>query len=106
MAKVSLKTYDVTFADRLKIVIGEYTTYNYFDITWSHTGHTSVKYEELLLGEKYTDEIGENEIVTPNEFKEMLEELFLLNGVLDIGDSIPWLRFLDLCYGTNESNGQ
>ncbi|MFQ6643805.1 hypothetical protein Gotur_018646 [Gossypium turneri] len=97
MAKVSLKTYDVTFADRPKIVVGEYTTYNYFDITWSHTGHTSVKYE---------DEIGENEIVTLNEFKEMLEELFLLNGVLDIGDSIPWLRFLDLCYGTNESNGQ
>ncbi|KAG4142813.1 hypothetical protein ERO13_D06G149950v2 [Gossypium hirsutum] len=83
MAKVSLKTYDVTFADQPKIVVGEYTTYNYFDITWSHTGHTSVKYEglELLLGEKYTDKIGENEIVTPNEFKEMLEELFLLNGL-------------------------
>ncbi|KAG0471025.1 hypothetical protein HPP92_015571 [Vanilla planifolia] len=26
----------------------------------------------------------------------MLDELFLLNGVLNIGDSIPWLNFLDL----------
>ncbi|KAL4387256.1 hypothetical protein GQ457_09G005240 [Hibiscus cannabinus] len=26
----------------------------------------------------------------------MIGELFLLNGVLDIGDSIPWLSFLDL----------
>ncbi|GAV89163.1 hypothetical protein CFOL_v3_32582, partial [Cephalotus follicularis] len=30
------------------------------------------------------------------ELKEMVDELFYLNGVLDIGDSIPWLRFLDL----------
>nr|GLL35098.1 cytochrome P450 71A1-like [Ipomoea trifida] len=26
----------------------------------------------------------------------MLDELFLLNGVLNIGDSIPWIDFLDL----------
>ncbi|KAF2323576.1 hypothetical protein GH714_036192 [Hevea brasiliensis] len=51
----------------------------------------------MVLGKKYTVKIeGENEIVTPEEFKEMLDELFLLNGVLDIGDSIPWLAFLDL----------
>ncbi|WCJ39406.1 Cytochrome P450 superfamily protein [Euphorbia peplus] len=51
----------------------------------------------MVLGKKYTvrsDE--EEEIVTPEEFKEMLDELFLLNGVLDIGDSIPWLSFMDL----------
>uniref|UniRef100_A0A2P2PI79 Cytochrome P450 71A1-like n=1 Tax=Rhizophora mucronata TaxID=61149 RepID=A0A2P2PI79_RHIMU len=52
----------------------------------------------MVLGKKYTvkAERGEKEIVTPEEFKEMLDELFLLNGVLDIGDSIPWLAFLDL----------
>ncbi|XWS12154.1 hypothetical protein CRYUN_Cryun37aG0065500 [Craigia yunnanensis] len=50
----------------------------------------------MVLGKKYTERTGENEIVTPKEFKEMLDELFLLNGVLDIGDSIPWLSFLDL----------
>ena len=26
----------------------------------------------------------------------MIEELFYLNGVLNIGDSIPWIDFLDL----------
>ncbi|XP_065866880.1 trimethyltridecatetraene synthase-like [Euphorbia lathyris] len=51
----------------------------------------------MVLGKKYTVKSeGEDEIVTPEEFKEMLDELFLLNGVLDIGDSIPWLSFLDL----------
>ncbi|KAG6780559.1 hypothetical protein POTOM_013421 [Populus tomentosa] len=52
----------------------------------------------MVLGKKYTVKSSENEkeIVTPEEFKEMLDELFLLNGVLDIGDSIPWISFLDL----------
>ncbi|KAE8675313.1 hypothetical protein F3Y22_tig00111678pilonHSYRG00041 [Hibiscus syriacus] len=50
----------------------------------------------MVFGKKYTESTGENEIVTPKEFMEMLNELFLLNGVLDIGDSIPWLSFLDL----------
>ncbi|KAI3887038.1 hypothetical protein MKX03_025612 [Papaver bracteatum] len=49
----------------------------------------------IVLGRRYLDG-DENSIVTPNEFKEMLEELFLLNGVMNIGDSIPWLGFLDL----------
>lgn len=31
-----------------------------------------------------------------DEFQEMLDELFLLNGVLNIGDWIPWLKFFDL----------
>ncbi|KAJ4835148.1 hypothetical protein Tsubulata_033457, partial [Turnera subulata] len=55
----------------------------------------------MVLGRKFTvqgggDDDGDMEIVTPKEFKEMLDELFLLNGVLDIGDWIPWLAFLDL----------
>uniref|UniRef100_A0A7N0T2E2 Flavonoid 3'-monooxygenase n=1 Tax=Kalanchoe fedtschenkoi TaxID=63787 RepID=A0A7N0T2E2_KALFE len=49
----------------------------------------------MVLGRKYTDE-SENAIVSPDEFKKMLDELFLLSGVLNIGDSIPWLDFLDL----------
>ncbi|KAG8477816.1 hypothetical protein CXB51_027734 [Gossypium anomalum] len=134
----------------LLIAAGEYTTYNYSDITWSPYGpywrqarkmcmtelfsakrlesYEYIRREEMKLllqglyessgvpivlkdrlsdlslnvisrmvfGKKYTEGTGENEIVTPKEFKEMLDELFLLNGVLDIGDSIPWLRFLDL----------
>ncbi|KAI6671726.1 hypothetical protein NL676_006611 [Syzygium grande] len=49
----------------------------------------------MVLGKKYTEET-ENSIVRPDEFKKMLDELFLLNGTLNIGDSIPWLNFLDL----------
>ncbi|XP_047329076.1 trimethyltridecatetraene synthase-like [Impatiens glandulifera] len=45
----------------------------------------------MVLGKRYLDKD-----VSASEFKEMLEELFLLNGVFTIGDSIPWLSFLDL----------
>ncbi|KAM0953041.1 putative flavonoid 3'-monooxygenase [Dioscorea sansibarensis] len=51
----------------------------------------------MVLGRKYTDDKeSEISIVSPEEFKEMLDKLFLLSGVLNIGDSIPWLDFLDL----------
>ncbi|XP_058108614.1 trimethyltridecatetraene synthase-like [Magnolia sinica] len=51
----------------------------------------------MVLGKKYTEESGsKTPIVTPEEFKKMIDELFLLSGVLNIGDSIPWIGFLDL----------
>ncbi|EXB38962.1 Flavonoid 3'-monooxygenase [Morus notabilis] len=51
----------------------------------------------IVLGKKYFSESkSERSIVTLEEFQEMLDELFLLNGVFNIGDWIPWLRFLDL----------
>ncbi|CAH9055935.1 unnamed protein product [Cuscuta epithymum] len=49
----------------------------------------------MVLGKSYLNEL-EGAVVSPNEFKKMIDELFLLNGVLDIGDSIPWIAFLDL----------
>ncbi|KAK4765225.1 hypothetical protein SAY86_026315 [Trapa natans] len=49
----------------------------------------------MVLGKKYTQKT-EGSIVTPEEFKKMLDELFLLNGALTVGDSIPWLNFLDI----------
>ncbi|XP_057842780.2 trimethyltridecatetraene synthase [Cryptomeria japonica] len=49
----------------------------------------------MVLGRRYLDENGGNKI-EPHEFKEMLEELFVLNGVFNIGDYIPALSFLDL----------
>ncbi|MCL7041873.1 hypothetical protein MKW94_023100, partial [Papaver nudicaule] len=56
---------------------------------------------KIVLGRKYVgaeenDSKNGASFVTPNEFKEMIEELFLLNGVMNIGDYIPWLNFLDL----------
>ncbi|KAG5547039.1 hypothetical protein RHGRI_012914 [Rhododendron griersonianum] len=51
----------------------------------------------IVLGKKYFSESKHEEsIVTLEEFQEMLDELFLLNGVLNIGDWIPWIDFLDL----------
>ncbi|PKA49953.1 Flavonoid 3'-monooxygenase [Apostasia shenzhenica] len=55
----------------------------------------------MVFGRKYHDPTADEQAappppVSPEEFKRMLDELFLLNGVLNIGDSIPWLNFLDL----------
>ncbi|PON41315.1 Cytochrome P450, E-class, group I [Parasponia andersonii] len=54
----------------------------------------------IVLGKKYftepETETTSSSLVKLEEFQEMLGELFLLNGVLNIGDWIPWLRFLDL----------
>ncbi|KAL3632073.1 hypothetical protein CASFOL_025057 [Castilleja foliolosa] len=49
----------------------------------------------MVLGKRYLDD-SPNAIVSPLEFKKMLDELFLLNGVLNIGDYIPWVGFLDM----------
>ncbi|XP_008242247.1 PREDICTED: flavonoid 3'-monooxygenase-like [Prunus mume] len=51
----------------------------------------------IVLGKEYfslTD--FESSIMSLKEFQDMLDELFLLNGVSNIGDWIPWLDFLDL----------
>ncbi|KAJ4841885.1 hypothetical protein Tsubulata_015450 [Turnera subulata] len=52
----------------------------------------------IVLGKKYfsASDSDQKSIVTLEEFQEMLDELFLLNGVLNIGDWIPWIDFLDL----------
>uniref|UniRef100_A0A0D9XE56 Cytochrome P450 n=1 Tax=Leersia perrieri TaxID=77586 RepID=A0A0D9XE56_9ORYZ len=42
------------------------------------------------------DKVGGSVITTPEQFRWMLDELFILNGVITIGDSIPWLGWLDL----------
>ncbi|KAH6773368.1 hypothetical protein C2S52_003750 [Perilla frutescens var. hirtella] len=150
MAKIFLKTMDVTFASRPKTSAGKYTTYNYSDITWSPYGpywrqarkmclmelfsvrrlesYEYIRAEEMnsllkelfkssgkpvllkdylstvslnvisrmVLGRRYMDGGDKNAVVSPEEFKKMLDELFLLNGVLNIGDLIPYINFLDL----------
>ncbi|XP_047327648.1 trimethyltridecatetraene synthase-like [Impatiens glandulifera] len=49
----------------------------------------------MVLGKRYLDK-NENSVLSPGEFMKMMDEWFLLNGVFTIGDSIPWLAFLDL----------
>ncbi|CDP21888.1 unnamed protein product [Coffea canephora] len=149
MAKVFLKTMDVTFAGRPKTASGKYNSYDCTDMTWSAYGpywrqarkifltelfsakrlesYEHIRVEEMnslllqlfkssgkpvvlkdylstgslnvisrmVLGKTYIDE-SENSIVTPDEFRQMMDELFLLTGVFNIGDFIPWIDFLDL----------
>ena len=51
----------------------------------------------MALGRKYVGD-GEGAAgspVSPGEFRWMVDELFVLNGVLSIGDFIPWLSGQD-----------
>ncbi|GLT54724.1 hypothetical protein SLA2020_279000 [Shorea laevis] len=53
----------------------------------------------IALGTKYfseSDREFETSAITFKEFQQMLDEWFLLNSKLNIGDWIPWLNFLDL----------
>ena len=55
----------------------------------------------MALGKKYIQEEAATEggpppVLTPAEFREMVEEFFALHGASNIGDFIPWLDWLDL----------
>ncbi|KAL2497460.1 Flavonoid 3'-monooxygenase [Abeliophyllum distichum] len=53
----------------------------------------------MVLGNKYFSESKcdlEGSIITLDELQELLDQWFLLNGVINIGDWIPWLSFLDM----------
>ncbi|OEL32947.1 Flavonoid 3'-monooxygenase [Dichanthelium oligosanthes] len=56
----------------------------------------------MVLGKKYVQEEVATEggspaaVLTPAEFREMVDEFLVLNGVINIGDFIPWLDWLDL----------
>jgi typhasterol/6-deoxotyphasterol 2alpha-hydroxylase len=50
----------------------------------------------MLLGKKYVGEdgAGPGAAATPEEFRWMIEEIFL-NGALHVGDMVSWLGWLD-----------
>ncbi|KAL7187059.1 hypothetical protein ACSBR1_037182 [Camellia fascicularis] len=50
----------------------------------------------MALGDKYFSESKSDSSVKLDELREMVDEWFWLNGAFNIGDSIPWLSFLDL----------
>ncbi|KAF5482096.1 hypothetical protein F2P56_002690 [Juglans regia] len=65
-----------------------------------HLSHLTLSViSRITLGKNYFKE-SESGTSTGStkleEFQEILDELLLLNGVLNIGDWIPWLDFLDL----------
>ena len=63
-----------------------------------HLFHLSLNIiSRIVFGKKYASESKyETPIITVKEFQEMLDELFFLNWVLNKGDWLPWLDFLDL----------
>ncbi|KAL0456316.1 UNVERIFIED_CONTAM: Flavonoid 3'-monooxygenase [Sesamum latifolium] len=59
--------------------------------------YTLSSISRMVLSSKYFSESEDDKsVVKLDELQEMLEEWFLLNGVFNIGDWIPWLSFLDL----------
>ena len=55
----------------------------------------------MALGKKYIQEEAATEggpppVLTPAEFREMVDEFFVLHGASNTGDFIPWLDWLDL----------
>ncbi|KAF8720968.1 hypothetical protein HU200_023375 [Digitaria exilis] len=49
----------------------------------------------VALGRKYVVEGGSSP-VAPDEFRWMVDELFLVGGLIGIGDFIPWMEWMDL----------
>nr|QVX18579.1 flavonoid 3' hydroxylase 2 [Liquidambar formosana] len=92
-----LESYEYIRVEEMNALLKELYTLSGKPITLKdHLSTVSLNViSRMVLGKKYTDE-SEDSIVTPDEFKKMLDELFLLSGVLNIGDSIPWIDFLDL----------
>ncbi|KAK4413418.1 Trimethyltridecatetraene synthase [Sesamum alatum] len=59
--------------------------------------YTLSNISRMVLSNKYFSESEHDKsLVTLDELQEMLDEWFLLNGVFNVGDWIPWLSFLDL----------
>ncbi|CAL5081650.1 unnamed protein product [Urochloa decumbens] len=50
----------------------------------------------MVLGKKYIQVEASSAVFTAAEFREIVDELFALNGVFNVGDFVPWLHWLDL----------
>ncbi|THG23636.1 hypothetical protein TEA_014908 [Camellia sinensis var. sinensis] len=63
-----------------------------------HISHMTLSVmSRIVLGKKYiSGSLHDKSVSTVEEFQEMLDELFFLNGVVNVGDWIPWIDFLDL----------
>ncbi|PIA36079.1 hypothetical protein AQUCO_03400170v1 [Aquilegia coerulea] len=93
-----LESYEyIRVEETLALLNGLYTTSGKPVSVKDHLSDVSLNViSRIVFGKKYSNEDeSKTSIVTPNEFKKMLDELFLLNGVLNIGDWIPWTGFMD-----------
>ncbi|CDP00858.1 unnamed protein product [Coffea canephora] len=104
-AKEFLKNHDYNFSSRPANAAGKYIIYNYSDVTWAPTGdkhlfrYTLTIITRTVLGKTYISTKESNDdsaIVTFEELTAMLDKWFVLNGVLNIGDWVPWHNVFDL----------
>ncbi|CAK9324736.1 unnamed protein product [Citrullus colocynthis] len=122
MAKLFLKTHDLTFVYRPENAVGNpkrLDSHHYIrkqeinaflqEIYKASSQGSRIELKcylfsftmnvisRMALGKNYLllDQ-SKDSIVSPDEFKDMIDELFLLSGVVNIGDWIPWIDFLDL----------
>ncbi|PIA50744.1 hypothetical protein AQUCO_01200169v1 [Aquilegia coerulea] len=59
--------------------------------------YTLSSISRVVLSDKFfSDHKTDTSLVSISEFHEMIDEWMVLNGVLNIGDWIPWLSFFDL----------
>ncbi|KAL5702507.1 hypothetical protein ACHQM5_027719 [Ranunculus cassubicifolius] len=59
--------------------------------------YTLSSISRVVLGDKYfSDHKTDTSLVSISEFHELIDEWMVLNGVLNIGDWVPWLRMFDL----------
>ncbi|GFQ00615.1 flavonoid 3'-monooxygenase [Phtheirospermum japonicum] len=63
--------------------------------------YTLSNISRMVLSDKYFSELSEHDekkpsVVTSDELIGMFDEWFLLGGVFNVGDWIPWLSFLDM----------
>ncbi|XP_028753205.1 flavonoid 3'-monooxygenase-like [Neltuma alba] len=94
-----LESYEYIRREELKDFLKElYDSANKAIVLKDHLSTLSLNViSRMVLGKKYlTEKKSQTAVVSAEEFKKMLDELFLLNGVLNIGDFIPWINFLDL----------
>ncbi|XP_028781024.1 flavonoid 3'-monooxygenase-like isoform X1 [Neltuma alba] len=92
-----LESFEYIRREELKALLKElYDSANKTIVLKDHLSTLSLNViSRMMLGKKYLEK-SQDAVVSPEEFKKMLDELFLLNGVLNIGDFIPWINFLDL----------
>ncbi|CAO2840284.1 unnamed protein product [Amaranthus hypochondriacus] len=93
-----LESYEYIRVEELNTILGDiFKTNGEPTMLKDHLSTLSLNViSRMVLGKRYLDENEGNSIVTPDEFKKMLDELFLLNGVFNLGDWITCLKYIDV----------
>ncbi|XP_021716536.1 cytochrome P450 71A1-like [Chenopodium quinoa] len=94
-----LESFEYIRVEELNLVLNDiFNTNNKPTLLKDHLSTLSLNViSKMVLGKKYLERNNKEKMfITPEEFKMMLDELFLLNGVLNLGDWIPCLKYIDV----------